>query len=219
MSNATHHDEMNAAAFEEWFSGIMHLLPPDSVIVMDNASYHSETLKKLPNMSWNKLKIQQWLTENGVEYNQKDVKAELLDRIPAHFKMEAKTYKVDKIAEEHGHTVLRLPPYHCDLNPIELVWAQVKNAVAMTNTDYNMSSVEEDLHKAINNVTAENWKKCVEHVKKIEAYMWDLDGISDEVQDRIVVMDAGNSDDTEEESWSSDEVSDGESNDELAVPL
>ena len=27
-------------------------------------------------------------------------------------------YKVDDIIKEAGHEVLRLPPYHCDLNPI-----------------------------------------------------------------------------------------------------
>lgn len=34
--------------------------------------------------------------------------------------------KIDEIAKERGHTVLQLPLYHCGLNPIEFVWAQVK---------------------------------------------------------------------------------------------
>ncbi|CAH4030644.1 unnamed protein product [Pieris brassicae] len=29
--------------------------------------------------------------------------------------------------------VLRLPPYHCDLNPSEMVWASMKRKVAMVN--------------------------------------------------------------------------------------
>lgn len=37
---------------------------------------------------------------------------------------------VDKLAAEHGVTILRLPLYHCELNPIKLVWAQVKGHVA-----------------------------------------------------------------------------------------
>ena len=39
-------------------------------------------------------------------------------------------YVVDELALKRGITVLRLPPYHCELNPIELVWAQVKGEVA-----------------------------------------------------------------------------------------
>ena len=29
--------------------------------------------------------------------------------------------KIDQIAKEAGHEVLRTPPYHCELNAIELV--------------------------------------------------------------------------------------------------
>jgi transposase len=35
-------------------------------------------------------------------------------------------YKTDKIANLHVHEVLRTPVGHCELNPIELIWAQVK---------------------------------------------------------------------------------------------
>ena len=35
-------------------------------------------------------------------------------------------YKIDKIIEERGFKVLRLPPYHAELNPIELIWANVR---------------------------------------------------------------------------------------------
>lgn len=35
-------------------------------------------------------------------------------------------YMVDAMAEDAGYTVLRLPPYRCELNAIELVLAQVK---------------------------------------------------------------------------------------------
>ena len=36
-------------------------------------------------------------------------------------------YKIDKIIEDRGFKVLRLPPYHAELNPIELIWANVSN--------------------------------------------------------------------------------------------
>ena len=39
----------------------------------------------------------------------------------------AKRCVIDEIARACGHEVLRLPPYHCTLNPIELVWAQLKH--------------------------------------------------------------------------------------------
>jgi hypothetical protein len=35
-------------------------------------------------------------------------------------------YKLDKPANESGHQVIQLHPYHCQDNPIELMWAQME---------------------------------------------------------------------------------------------
>ena len=46
-----------------------------------------------------------------------------------------KTSKViDNKAKSYRHEVLRLPPYHCDLNAIELIWADEKNFVLPAKT-------------------------------------------------------------------------------------
>ncbi|XP_030761187.1 protein ANTAGONIST OF LIKE HETEROCHROMATIN PROTEIN 1-like [Sitophilus oryzae] len=37
-----------------------------------------------------------------------------------------KNYHLDKSAVEHGHCGLRLPPYHCHFNAIEMVWSETK---------------------------------------------------------------------------------------------
>lgn len=39
----------------------------------------------------------------------------------------------DEEANLHNKTVLRLPPYHCELNPIEVIWALVKTYVSEKN--------------------------------------------------------------------------------------
>jgi transposase len=39
-----------------------------------------------------------------------------------------------QIAEEKNMMILRLPAYHCELNPIDLLWAFIKNYVAANNT-------------------------------------------------------------------------------------
>jgi transposase len=50
---------------------------------------------------------------------------------------------IDQLLAEKGHTVLRLPPYHPDLNPIELIWANVKQWVAGKNTTFKIKDVEQ----------------------------------------------------------------------------
>ncbi|KAJ8977249.1 hypothetical protein NQ317_007426 [Molorchus minor] len=72
-------------------------------------------------------------------------------------------------------TILRLPPYHCELNPIELIWAQIKTDVARNNRTFKLGDVKLLLNDAISCVTADTWSKCILHVKKEEQRMWDLD--------------------------------------------
>jgi transposase len=56
----------------------------------------------------------------------KATKADLLKIIADSEVNKEKKYYVDTIAQQNGHVVLRLPPYYCVLNPIELVWSQFK---------------------------------------------------------------------------------------------
>jgi hypothetical protein len=61
--------------------------------------------------------------------------------------------------------------YHCELNPIELIWAQIKNEVASKNITFKLRDVKPLFQEAVEHVTDENWKKCIEHSKKIENEM------------------------------------------------
>ncbi|PSN56834.1 hypothetical protein C0J52_08287 [Blattella germanica] len=53
------------------------------------------------------------------------------------------------MAKEQGKLVIRLPPYHCELNPIELIWAQVKGYVARNNKTFNIKDVKRLLAEAV----------------------------------------------------------------------
>lgn len=52
-----YHDEINGNSFYDWFSSILPLLKENSVIVMDNASYHSVRKETFPQALWNREKI------------------------------------------------------------------------------------------------------------------------------------------------------------------
>lgn len=123
-NDGDYHNQINSILFEDWFRN--QLLPniaPNSVIVMDNASYHSVQLEKKPTSSWRKSDIRDWLVKKGVQPSDDLLKHELYE-LAKKFDI-GKKYVIDAIAEEAGHRVVRLPPYHCQYNPIELIWARV----------------------------------------------------------------------------------------------
>ena len=77
-------------------------------------------------------------------------------------------YKTDKIANLHGHEVIRTPVRHCELNPIELIWAQVKGFVAKNNTTFRLKDPKELTYAAFGKMTKNVWTKAEEYVVKIE---------------------------------------------------
>ena len=85
-------------------------------------------------------------------------------------KVESEKYSskvVDEIAMRAEHTVIRLPLYHCELNPIEFAWAAEKNFVAKENSEMKLDSVEKLFRNKRNDLPREFWENCVEHVKKV----------------------------------------------------
>ncbi|KAF0701438.1 Uncharacterized protein FWK35_00034501 [Aphis craccivora] len=98
-----------AEIFQKWFVELLNNLEEPSVIVTNNASYHSTLVENYPKSNWRKSDVQKWLTEiilNLVRLIQRE-----------------KQYLLNQIALENGHEVIRLPPYHRQYNPIELIWA------------------------------------------------------------------------------------------------
>ena len=62
-----YHDEMTGEYFEEWFKDrLLPNVPPNSLIVMDNASYHSRRLEEIPVESWTEGRMIEWLDRKGI---------------------------------------------------------------------------------------------------------------------------------------------------------
>ena len=189
ISNSTkdYHEEMTADVFEEYFSQMIDLLPTNSVIVMDNASYHSRLKEPLPNTKWRKQELLDWLIMKEIVVQEKDLlKKELLQLCKQH-SPKYKKYSVDEIATEHGVKVLRLPPYHCELNPIELIWAQMKGYVARNNTTFKLQDVRQLLSASISKISSDNWQKAIRHVIAEEEKFWKLDLLIEETVEPIII--------------------------------
>lgn len=76
-------------------------------------------------------------------------------------------YEVDHMAEEKGMIVCRLPPYHSELNPIELIWSQVKRHNAKHNVHFKASVMGKLIDDAFADVSEEQWKNYCRHVETV----------------------------------------------------
>lgn len=99
-------------------------MPGKSVVILDDASYYNIKVDRRPTQSTKKADIRAWLQRHGAAYSPEMLKHELLTLCKIH--RTALVYVVDEVLEQHGHKALRLPPYHADLNAIELIWSQLK---------------------------------------------------------------------------------------------
>lgn len=197
-----YHDEMDSQRFENWFqNNLLPNLEPETVIVMDNASYHSRKLEKIPNTKSLKEDIKQWLREKNISFPEDSLKKELLEEV-SKIKHLYSAHVVDEKAKEFGFTVLRLPPYHCELNPIELVWSQVKRHVGKHNTDFKKNLMAPLIDKAFESVTEQHWTNYCKHVEKLEQKMWEADNLQDDTE-RFIIQLTGSS--SEESSRSDDD--------------
>ncbi|CAG5016191.1 unnamed protein product [Parnassius apollo] len=88
-------------------------------------------------------------------------------------------YAVDAILKGLGHKISRLPPYHCDLNPIEMIWASMKHKVAEVNIGKPANQMPEMVQEAFNSIPVEEWRNHCAHVKKHEEEYRSKDGYLD----------------------------------------
>uniref|UniRef100_A0A8R1I013 Tc1-like transposase DDE domain-containing protein n=1 Tax=Caenorhabditis japonica TaxID=281687 RepID=A0A8R1I013_CAEJA len=139
---ADYHGVMDSNKFKEYmsrcipeFSRLAASKGRPGVFIIDNAPYHNATREKPPTQTSKKADIQQWLKNNGVSYEAKAKKPELMGTLKNFLtrnggRQAFTVYEFDEWADEvEGVKILRLPPYHCYWNPIEFLWAQMKATI------------------------------------------------------------------------------------------
>ena len=166
-----YHTNMNWNNFSEWFQEkLLKNIPENSLIIMDNAAYHNVLAEEaFPKKSHSIKRLREWLSKNEIPWTNDMLKSELfelclrLSSVPE--------FLIDNIARKHGHSILRTPPYHPELQPIETCWAVIKNHVAKHN-DCTMKNVQILLEEGFKKVTDKTCKKLIKKVQKQEETFW-----------------------------------------------
>ena len=106
---------------------------------------------------------------------------------------------------------MHLPPHHCELNPIELAWSQVKRYIKENDQLFTLTAVKELTCICIDQVGPANWKKLVEHVERaFEDKYWCDDGLQEECIEFIISVGSSGDETSSESSSESSDESDGE---------
>ncbi|XP_055932774.1 uncharacterized protein LOC129962803 [Argiope bruennichi] len=179
-------------------------LQPNSVVCMNNAPYHRTVENRTPT-KYSTKKVDR-LVEKGIPCVQKTRKAELFSLIDSN-RPKKIVYKIDNLIEKEGHEVIRLPPYHCDLNAIEFVWSSLKRIIKEQNVtgDLSLDNLKSLLQTAITEVTSEEWAAHCKHVEKLENNYWEKDGLLEDLVDELSFqIDTNDSDSEETETCESD---------------
>jgi transposase len=169
-----YHGQMNWDLFKKWFvEMLLENIPPNSQIIMDNASYHNTLSEHSPPTPLcSKKKITEWLEQNRIYCRDDCLKPELVEILK---KLAPEpSYAIDEIARSCGHEVIRTPPYHPELQPIETCWGVVKNHIAR-NSDFTMKNLIQQLEAGFGKVTGKTCAEIIEKVRKIEDEFWTED--------------------------------------------
>jgi transposase len=177
-----YHGQMDWGNFSKWFEEqLLPNIPANSIIIMDNASYHNTTEENtFPKSNARKEYLCNWLDDKGIPWGEDMLRAELYALCKL---FEPKPdYKIDKIAQAAGHSVLRTPQYHPELQPIEMCWGIMKNYMAK-HCDFTLTKFRENLPLAFSQVTRETCEKLIAKTIAEEDKFWKEDGKIDLEQD------------------------------------
>ena len=163
----------------------------------------------MPTMSSRKHVMQDWLTSHTICFPECAQKQEMYHLIrSSNFKPK---YDVNEMARAAGCVVVRLPPYHCKLNPIEFAWSQVKRHNKDNNCLFTLSAVKDLTHEGFQKVDSSLWKKLVEHVRlEFEDKYWVDDGLQEEHIEEFIIRLGGDGDDESPSETSGNESSSDE---------
>lgn len=190
-----YHGEMNSALFIRWLtSQLLPALAEPSVLVLDNAPYHSQLTEesRCPTTATRKAEVVKWLECRSLPFPPHATRPELL-LICKENRPEPR-YTVDEIIRSWGHEVIRLPPAHPELNAIEQVWGCMKKHVRSTLQRFTRADLQARLQEAKLIATKEVWAGAVRRARSFEEEYWSLDNIHDSVEPVIITMDSDDED-------------------------
>jgi hypothetical protein len=162
---------------------VMPHVPPHALIILDHAGEHTVFVEQaVPTRTTRREEMRAWLNRTHIPWRDAMLTSERLE-VCRRFSPPPE-YKLDRIAAAHGHRMLRTPPDHPELQPIEPCGALVKNAMA-DHGDFTMGTLRTQLPMAFSQVTQDVCQRVILNVAEHEERFW----VDDEQRDAIYSQD------------------------------
>lgn len=168
-----YHGHFNGEKFMDWFKTLCKTVKEkhgEAVILMDGAGYHKQRLDNIPTSSSTVDTIKQWLNSQQIEFRENDLKSDLY-KLVLDNKEEKIKYAAREHAKEHGHEVYYTPPYHPELQPIEIIWGVMKNPLARKVT--TMKDLGDRISKSKESITEATWRGSWNKMMKFMKHYYD----------------------------------------------
>lgn len=195
-------------AYENWLnSHLIPNLPEHAVVVVGSTPYNNRLCEPIPKSTAKRSEMEDWLNGKGIDVGSNLLKPQLYEIICSQIPKK-QNFAIDILLEKHNHHVLRLPPKHPDLNPIELTWPIILNCVLEQNVSGNVETVKSIVDERCKELSEKEWQEFCQTVRQIEDEYRSNEMAIDKVTDKITIIEVDddfvfekNSDDenTEEE--------------------
>ncbi|KAH9087757.1 hypothetical protein LEN26_019822 [Aphanomyces euteiches] len=177
--------------FVAWFESVLDELDAlnkaNVVFALDNAKYHRGKPAGTPTGAMKKSSMLEACEAYGLPVDPTSSKVVIWEKLKNYLDLNVKP-QIETMAAERGHLVAWTPPYHSDLQPIELVWSYIKGKVGRQYTaDTKFEDVRRRLDEAFENLSSSTIFNCITHTEKkiadISKHINDLDLADHSVSD------------------------------------
>ncbi|OWZ14364.1 hypothetical protein PHMEG_00012172 [Phytophthora megakarya] len=107
----------------------------------------------------------------SVQHDESLFKPQLLELVRAN--KSPPFYMATAIATMYKHLVYFTPPYHPELQPIELIWGNMKGWISR-HPAKTIGDLEEKVAGSKEHIKSENWNKAYRHIQKEENHFYGL---------------------------------------------
>jgi len=216
-----YHGMFDSEYYIEYMGVLLNALDDAGVkntyILMDNASYHKTYPEGIPKGNMTKAKFVEAAEKFGFKADPAQSRIEIWQQF-RRFRDEHIPYQIQQMARDRGHEIVYTPPYHCEIQPIERVWAQVKNKCARQhNVHSKFADLRNKLQAAFEDLSPETLDGIIKKSLAEELQLHNEMKVDDDAQaDQVIEYEENDPcTDAEEQSLSGaisldDDVADGD---------